>query len=101
MRVGNQVGKAGMYHLTPLWQQTSLVTSLGPQACFPGWGYGSRRVEGWATMVRIPTSFRVGKRLCQPSSEMSHSSRKHASGLGQPAGISGFQEKPGLGHTQA
>ena len=49
MWVGNQVGIAGIYHPTPLWQQTSLVMSLGPQACFP---VGDVRVGGWTIQYR-------------------------------------------------
>lgn len=63
--------------------------SLGPQPVFLVVGVG-----GGATLVQIPASFRVGKRPCQPSSDISLS-RKDASRLGQPAGIGRFLERPG------
>lgn len=92
MWVGNQVGIAGIYHPTPLWQQTSLVMSLGPQACFP---VGDVRVGGWRGEPQrriFPPVSELGK-LCQPSSEISLSSWKDASGLGPQAGIADFLEK--------
>ena len=87
---------AGIYHPTPLWQQTSFVMSQGPPACFP---VGDVGVGGWRggpqRRIFLPVS-ELGK-LCQPSSEISLSSRKDASGLGQQAGIADFLDKSASG----
>lgn len=84
----------GIYHPTPLWQQTSLVMSLGPQACFP---VGDVRVGGWRgePPEAYSRQFQSWGKLCQPkkNSEISLSSWKDASGLGPQAGIADFLEK--------
>lgn len=43
--VGNQVGKARMYDLTPLWQQLVVSSPRGPRPQFLGWEFGSRGVR--------------------------------------------------------